>query len=144
MAAPITVSVKRRIKTIADRVFGTLTDPQRARNFMFATEHGKMTHVEIEPKVGGKYIFVDERDGEEVHHVGEITKIERPRLLEFKLTVEKYSEHSSLVKIQIEDLGLWCEVTIIHEMHEDFGEDKPQMEAGWNDILEKLASIIEN
>lgn len=110
---------------------------------MFVTETGKMVHVEIDPQVGGKYVFVEERDGEEVEHAGEFTKIERPNLLEFKMMVEKYSEHPSLVRIEIESLGHWSEIVVTHEMHSDFEDDKALMLSGWEEILKKLAALLE-
>ncbi len=139
----VAVTVKRRIKVIPDRVFGAMTDPNRAKKFMFATEGGKMTRVEIEPKVGGKYVFVDHREGEDVEHIGEIINIESPRLIEFKLNVEKYAEHPAHIKIEIENLGHWCEVVVTHEMHPDYEDQKGATIDGWNAILEKLANLIE-
>lgn len=143
MQEKIQLQVKRRVKVIPDRVFGALTDPKRAKNFMFATEKGKMVQVEIEPKLGGKYLFVEQRDGEDVVHKGLITRLEPPRLLEFDLTVEQYSEHTGRVRIEIESLGHWSEVVILHEMHSDFADDLKIMEAGWKDILERLARTVE-
>lgn len=143
MQDKIQLQVKRRVKVIPDRIFGALTDPKRAKNFMFATEKGKMVRVEIEPKVGGKYVFVDQRDEVDVVHNGVIVKIESPRLLEFDLTVEQYSEHTDRIRIEIENLGLWSEVVISHQMHPDFADDRQIMEAGWKDILDRLARTVE-
>ncbi len=139
----VQVQVKRRLNVIPDRAFGALTDPLRAKSFMFATDKGKMTHVEIDPKVGGKYIFIEERDGTSVEHLGQFLKVERPRLLEFELRVEKYSEHTNRVRIEIESLGHWSEITVTHFMHADFADDIKIMESGWNDILDKMARTIE-
>ncbi len=143
MEKRIPLQVKRRLRVIPDRVFGALTDPNRAKRFMFATDNGKMIQVEIEPKVGGKYCFVEQRDGVNVEHIGEIVRIERPRLLEFDLRVEQYSEHTDRVRIEIESLGHWCELILTHQMHPDFADDVKIMEAGWNDILDKLEKTIE-
>jgi len=143
MDKKIQVTVKRRVKVIPDRVFGALTDPMRAKHFMFATDNGKMIRVEIEPKIGGRYVFVDQRDGEDVEHSGEIVNIEPGRLIEFDLKVEKYSEHVDRVRIEIENLGHWSEVIVTHDMHEDFEGDTKIMEAGWKDILDKLAKTVE-
>ncbi len=139
----IQLQVRRRVQVIPDRVFGALTDPMRAKRFMFATDKGKMTRVEIEPKVGGKYVFVEQRDGADVEHLGEIVRIERPRILEFDLRVEQYSEHADRVCIEIENLGHWSEVVVTHHMHPDFADDIKIMEAGWKELLEKLAKTVE-
>lgn len=135
-----TVTVTRRFSVSPERVFDAFLDPGIAGKFMFATPAGEMVRVEIEPRVGGAYTFVDRRDGEDVEHVGEILEMDRPRRLVFRFAVPKYDPASTIVQLDIAADGAGTLLTLTHE-----GVDDAYLEQtgkGWTMILESAAAVV--
>ena len=130
---PITVRVSHRYDVSAERVFDAFLDPERAGRFMFATPEGEMVRVEIDARVGGRYVFTDRRDGVDVEHSGEYVEIERPRRLAFTFAVD--GSEADLVVIEIVDVEGGCEATLTHEMSARWVEYVEQTERGWAGIL---------
>src|SRR5882724_8242869 len=65
------VRVTHRFSATPERVFDACLDPEKARQFFFATPTGRIVREEIDARVGGKFVMVDRRDGEDVEHTGE-------------------------------------------------------------------------
>lgn len=76
--APVTVRVARRFNASAERVFDAWLAPKIAGEWLFATATGRMVRVEIDARVGGRFVFVDRRNGEDVEHLGEYLIGEHP------------------------------------------------------------------
>jgi uncharacterized protein YndB with AHSA1/START domain len=136
----LTVRVSHRFSASAERVFDAWLDPAKAGKFLFATATGQMVRVDIDARVGGKFVIVDRRDGEDVEHTGEYEEIDRPRRLVFSFMVPKYSSDSTRVSISIVPVGSGCELTLIHEgVHRDWAS---QTEQGWTMILNALEAKL--
>ncbi len=140
-SARITVEAKRHIRAPAESVYDAWLDPKTAGKCLFATPNGQMVRVEIDPSVGGKFVFVDRRDGENVEHVGEYLLLERPHKIVFSVTVPKYSSTQTRVEVDI-----WpsteggCEVTLLHDgVFQDFARRTIQ---GWMQILADLEATL--
>jgi uncharacterized protein YndB with AHSA1/START domain/predicted SnoaL-like aldol condensation-catalyzing enzyme len=140
----VQVRVTHRFSASPERVFDAFLDPAKAGKFMFATPTGQMVKVEIDARVGGKFAFVDRRDGEDVAHVGEYLVIDRPRRLVFTLAVEKYSQEIDQVEISIVPHGRGCDLTLTHGMSAAWKDRKGDIERGWSDILDGLAAELSN
>lgn len=134
-----TVRITRRFPFPAERVFDAWLDPARAAKWLFATENGKMVRAEVDPRVGGRYVFTDRRDGEDVEHTGEYLEIDRPRRLVFTLGVPKYSPNFDRVMIEISPQGKGCELTLTHETSPEWASSTTY---GWTQIIEGLAAQI--
>ena len=135
-----TVTITRRFSVSPERVFDAFLDPGIAGRFMFATPDGAMVRVEIEPREGGAYTFVDRRDGEDVEHVGEILEMDRPSRLVFRFAVPKYDPASSVVQLDIAAYGTGALLTLTHE-----GVDDAYLEQtgkGWTMILEAAVAVV--
>jgi uncharacterized protein YndB with AHSA1/START domain len=136
----VNVRVTRRFAAAPERVFDAWLEPEKARRFLFATESGQMTRVEINARVGGSFAFVDRRDGEDIEHCGKYLEIDWPQLLVFTLSVGKYSPGNGRVIIEIVPLVSGCELTLTHVGVQP--EYASRTEAGWIGILEALAGTL--
>ncbi|TWT15596.1 SRPBCC domain-containing protein [Reyranella sp. CPCC 100927] len=140
--AAVVARVTRRFSASAERVFDAWLDPAKAGTFLFATATGTMVRVDIDARIGGKFVFVDRRDGKDVPHTGEYLEIDRPRRLVFSLAVEMYAQDIDRVAIDIVPLASGCELTLTHEMRPDWAEHRDRIQAGWGEILEGLAITL--
>src|SRR5262245_38975199 len=133
------VRVTRRIPFPAERVFDAWLDPALASKWLFATSKGKMVRAEADARVGGRFNFTDQRDGEDVLHTGEYLEIERPRRLVFTFGVPKYSPKFDRVTVEIVPKGAECELTLTHETDPEW---LLPTQNGWTTILENLAANL--
>jgi uncharacterized protein YndB with AHSA1/START domain len=138
-ARPI-LRVTHRFDASAERVFDAWLDPKTAGRWLFATATGQMVRVEIDARVGGQFVFVDRRDGEDVEHRGEYLDIDRPRRLVFTFGVPKYSREMTRVCIDIVPRETGCELTLTHEGA--LPEYADRTKAGWTEILGRLAANL--
>jgi uncharacterized protein YndB with AHSA1/START domain len=134
--------VTRRFVFPAEQVFDAWLAPRLASQFLFATPTGRMVRAEIAPHVGGKFCFVDRRDGEDVEHVGEYLELDRPRRIVFTLSVPKYGQELDRVTIEIAPRGAGCELTLTHELRPIPNVPDQSIERGWGEILEGVARTI--
>jgi uncharacterized protein YndB with AHSA1/START domain len=133
----VTLQVSHRFTAAPERVFDAWLDPDTAGKWLFATATGQMVRVDIDPRVGGKFVFVDRRDGEDVEHTGEYLEIDRPRRLVFTFGVPKYSPVMTRVTIDIAPTATGCDLTLTHDGV--LPEWASQTKEGWGKILEQLA-----
>jgi len=139
-AARAVVRVSHRFSASAERVFDAWLDPKRAGKWLFATPTGRMVRVEIDPRVGGSFAFVDRRNGEDVEHVGTYLELERPRLIVFTFGVPKFSAEMTRVIVEIAPSGSGCELTLTQEgVLPDYAS---RTRTGWTTILEGLAAAL--
>lgn len=141
MADTATVRVSRGFSAAAERVFDAWLDGERMGKWLFATPTGQMIRAEADPRVGGRILFVDRRDGVDVEHVGRYLEIDRPRRLVFEFAVPMYSPIYTRVTVEIAPANGGCTLTLIHE------GVLPDYEArtvdGWTGILDGLAEILD-
>jgi uncharacterized protein YndB with AHSA1/START domain len=140
MTQKVELRVSHKFEASAERVFDAWLDPVKAGKFLFATPTGQMVRAEVDARVGGKFCFVDRRDGQDVEHVGEYLEIERPRRLVFTFAVPLFSAESTKVSIDIAPLGKGCELTLTHEgVLPDWASKTKE---GWTKILAGLAATL--
>ena len=134
------VCVVHRFNAGAERVFDAWLDPKKAGDWLFATANGQMVRVEIDARVGGRFMFVERRNGEDVEHTGEYLELDRPKRLVFKFAVPKYLSIYTGVAIDILPMGAGCELTLAHEGV--LPEYEAQTQSGWKTILDSLAAAL--
>lgn len=138
----VTLRITRRLHASPERVFDAWLDPKIAGTFLFATPAGTMVKAEIDARVGGQFLFVDRRDGEDIGHSGTYLEIVRPKHLAFSFYVPKYqkADEKTIVRLDFAAIHEGCEVTLTHEgVWPDYEE---RTKKGWSMILEKLATVL--
>jgi uncharacterized protein YndB with AHSA1/START domain len=136
-----TVTVSLEIAASPDRVFDEWLNPDRAKRWLFSTPTGEMIRAELDPRVGGKFVYTDRRDGVDIDHMGEFLEIDRPHRLTFTFSVPHYSSESTTVRLWFEPTPVGCEVALHHEgILPEWAEPSRQ---GWTEILAKLAAAVE-
>lgn len=138
----LAVRVTHRFSAAPERVYDAFLDPARAGRFMFATPTGQMVRAEIDPRVGGRYAFVDRRDGQDVAHTGEYLELDRPRRIAFTLAVTGFEDSPDRITIDIAPLESGCELTLTHHIRPEFAEYAARTEQGWSGILRALHRIL--
>lgn len=138
--SPVSLSVSHRFTASPERVFDAWIEPDTAGKWLFAAPNGEMVRVEIDACVGGKFVFVDRRDGEDVEHTGEYLELDRPRRLVFTFAVPKYSPVVTRVTIDIVPTKTGCDLTLTHDGV--LPEWASRTESGWTMLLEGLGRTI--
>ncbi len=138
--APIKVQAIRRYDCSAERIFDAFLDPAQAGKFMFATPTGKMVRAEVQPHVGGKFVFVDRRPNGDAERFGTFVELTRPKRIAFRFAVQKDAKEADLVTVDITPRDKRCEVTITHEIDARFAPVKDKVAEGWTSILAALAN----
>jgi uncharacterized protein YndB with AHSA1/START domain len=131
------VVVTHRYPASPERVFDAFLDVETARRFLFATATGEMITAEIEPRVGGRFTFTEQRpDMGDVRHIGEYLEIDRPRRLVFTFGVPQFDARMTIVTIEIRPQGHGCELTLTNDgVPPDYAKRNHE---GWSRILAGL------
>jgi uncharacterized protein YndB with AHSA1/START domain len=131
------LKVSHRYPFPPEKVFDAWLDPKTARRFLFATPDGEMVRADIDPRVGGRFAFVDRRpEHGDVLHEGEYLEIDRPRRLVFTFAVPQYDPGDTTVTLDFRPDSDGCVVTLSHAgVLEDWVKQTIQ---GWTTILEAL------
>ena len=131
------VVVTHRYAAAPERVFDAFLDVSIARRFMFATATGEMIRAELDPRVGGRFTFVERRpEMGDVEHVGEYLEIDRPRRLVFTFGVPQFDPRMTTVTVEIRPQGDGCELTLVNEgVPPDYAKGNHE---GWSRILDGL------
>jgi uncharacterized protein YndB with AHSA1/START domain len=137
-----TVQVTQRFAAPAERVYDAFLDPKKAARFLFATPTGQVVRCDIDARVGGAFSIVDRRNGEDVAHIGRYLELDRPRRIVFTFLVEKYSNESSRVTIDIRPLPHGCELTLSHDIPAEFAAFEDRTRSGWAAILDVAAELL--
>ncbi len=140
--SPAIIVVTQRYAASAERVFDAFLDVAVARRFLFATRAGEMIHAEIDPRVGGGFVFTERRpDMGDVRHVGHYLEILRPHRLVFSFGVPQFDPGMTTVRIDIRPDGEGCELTLTHEgVPPAYREGSAD---GWRRILAGLEPALE-
>jgi uncharacterized protein YndB with AHSA1/START domain len=138
--ARVSIRVARRFDASAERVFDAWLDPLKAVRFLFATPAGEMVRIQIDARVGGRFICVDRRAGEDVEHSGQYLELDRPRRLVFSLCVPRYGQEIDRVTLELVPQGSGCELALTHEYVQP--GDASRAQAGWTEMLEALAAAL--
>ncbi|MET0808330.1 MAG: SRPBCC domain-containing protein [Pseudoxanthomonas sp.] len=139
------VTATRFLNATPERVFDAWLVPRTLGMWMFGprVREENVVRLDVDPRVGGQFSLKVERNGQLVDHVGEYLEMERPRRLAFTWAVKGDSDEApSRVSIDIVASGGGCVLTLVHVMDVKWAEYAERTEAGWNTMLESLATLF--
>ena len=114
MAPSATIRVARRYDAPVAQMFAAWLDPAVARHWLFATASRPMQDGEIDARVGGRYRFVEDRNGRIFEHCGEYALIVPARRLAFTLASPDVPEAVTHVRAEFAPVAAGCVVTLSH------------------------------
>ena len=138
---PIVVEVDRYIDSAPEAVFDAWLDPDCARRWLFATPDGVMERVEIDARVGGRFLIEERRGDQLAEHFGEYLEIDRPRRLVFSFAAIRDAGYTKVI-VTIVPEGSGSRIRIVHQMDPQWAEYTERTREGWTKILEGLASSL--
>jgi uncharacterized protein YndB with AHSA1/START domain len=148
MTPRIEARVSHRFTASAERVYDAWLDPAQARLWMTAALKsgglaGDVRSIEIDPRVGGRFLFSDMRNGMEARHWGTYLELDRPRKIVFTWIVDPADEADpSRVTLTIEPDGTGCTATIVHEMDAKWADYTSRVEGGWGRMLQATGEVL--
>lgn len=137
MADPIVVTVSRRIAASPEAVFDAWLDPGAAGRWLFATPDGVMERVEIDARVGGRFLIAERRGRDLAEHVGEYLVLDRPGRIVFTFSAAPGAGFTR-VAVTIEPDGDGALVTLVHAMDAPWADFEARTREGWSTILAGL------
>jgi uncharacterized protein YndB with AHSA1/START domain len=140
MTKPVQAVVIHRFSVSAERVFDAWLDVTLLGRWMFgpAVRDERIVRIGLEPKVGGKFSFVVDRQGTEVDHVGQYLEIDRPRLLVFTWAIRENLPDTSRIIVEITPLDEGCEVKVTHVMSSEWAAYVDKATDAWTKMLDAL------
>jgi uncharacterized protein YndB with AHSA1/START domain len=148
VSAKIEAKVSRRFAVSAEQVYDAWLDPVQARAWMTSSlrSHGlagDIRRFEIDPRVGGKFFFSDQRGEIEAKHWGTYLELDRPRKIVFTWIVDASEEADpSRVTLTLVPEATGCTATIVHQMDAKWHEYVARTEAGWARMLEHIDQLL--
>jgi uncharacterized protein YndB with AHSA1/START domain len=148
MNAPVKAIVTHRFTASAERVYDAWLDPHWIGRWMYGppVRNERIVRLATEPRVGGRYSYVVDRQGLQVDHVGEYLELDRPQLLVFTWGTRASLPDTSRVVVEIAaraDGG--CDLTLTHVMGTAWADYSDKVAASWRLMLGTLdRTLTEN
>lgn len=144
----VTAVATHRFSFPCERVFDAWLDPVIVRKWA-SLPHPVMgvlqiRRIQIDARVGGRFLFSDMREEGEAIHWGEYRVIDRPRLLVFTwwTSTEEEQADNSVVTIRFDAQGDACLVTLEHAMSEEWREYIDRTASAWGAMLEQIEALF--
>lgn len=144
----VTAVATHRFAHPCERVFDAWLDPVIVRKWA-SLPHPIMgalaiRRIEIDARVGGRFLFSDMRAEGEAVHWGEYRVIDRPHLLVFTWWTSPEDEQAdnSVVTIRFEPDGDGCRVTLEHAMSAEWREYVDRTANAWGGMLDQVDALL--
>lgn len=136
------VTVIQKYAASSNKVYNAFLTPELIGQWMFGPKlrEEKVIHIQIDPKVDGKFSFLVERNGEELDHTGQYIELNPDSRLVFTWAIDPHPP--SYVYIDIDSLSSGCELTLTHEIDPEWAAYASRIQDGWSKMLRVLATIL--
>lgn len=141
----VDVTVHRAFPVPAERVFDAWLTPRLLGQWMFGpgVRDEKVLRLDVDPRVGGRFSMLVERQGERIDHIGEYLIIERPHRLSFTWAIAGESDQDgSRVDIVISPTPTGCELRLTHALPRAWADYVAPTQRGWTTMLDALHALF--
>jgi len=131
------------------QVYGAWLDPEQVREWMTRNMKARggdyeVTRIEIDPVIGGHYLFAGKQDGEQSDSWGYYRELEPGRRLVFTWFVDEDEEreNNSTVTLELTADGQGTRASMSHEMDAQWEPYADQTAAAWHGMLKAIDQIL--
>jgi Uncharacterized conserved protein len=150
MTEKIEAKVTHRFPAAPERVYDAFLDPAMAWRWSRAWlrqagRDGDVTACEIDPEVGGKFLFADRRGEAEARHRGTFLELERPTKIGFTWIVDSADQDDPAIVtliVEPEPDGPGSIVTLYDTMDARRADEIAETEKGWIAMLQGLDEVL--
>jgi uncharacterized protein YndB with AHSA1/START domain len=142
--SPVRAAVVRHLAAPPERVYDAWLGTTMLGQWMFGPflrDREEIVHLAVDPRVGGAFSFMVERDGEDLEFLGRFLELDRARRLAFTWTVAG-EPVGSRVLVEIERAGDGAQLRVTQELHPSCADRVPPLEQEWGRRLEALALAL--
>jgi uncharacterized protein YndB with AHSA1/START domain len=140
----LTVELRRTFPVTRERLFAAWTDPEEIRQW-FGPEGVRVVNVEMDRRVGGKYLISAARNsGEICKAVGEFREFTPPSRLVYTWSLLENPEWDGVDSVITVEFNAQPGGTELHLSHQRLpgAESRDGHEQGWTGTLDKLARFL--
>jgi uncharacterized protein YndB with AHSA1/START domain len=102
-----------------------------------------MIRIDVDARVGGRFVFTQRRGDEDVEHTGQYLVFNRPHRLAFTWSAPKFSADAARVGIEIRARDDGSDIALTHELPPNAAEYAERTEASWRKMIEEIAALVE-
>jgi len=135
------ILIRRKYEFTPEQVFDAWLNPAALGRWLFATPTGVMLKVEVDPRVGGEFVVIEQRGETRAEHFGKYLELDRPRRIVFAFATDRESKPTT-VTLAIAPVAGGCELTLSHPIAPEWAAYTDRARAGWTRILEGLAATL--
>ncbi|MEK3884270.1 SRPBCC domain-containing protein [Paenibacillus sp. PL2-23] len=115
----------REFKVPAEKLFDAWINPVMMRKWLMTMDATNKSAVS-DPRVGGEWEIVDERDGVEYRAIGRYVTVERPTKLVFTFQMPQFSQNEDTIIVEIKPTEEGCKMVFTQHIH-------VPVEEGWTE-----------
>lgn len=145
----IQVEVTHRFAAPPETVMDAWLEPNKVRAWFGAAVQrmglaGDVARIEIDPRVGGAFLFSDMRGGVEACHWGTYLELERPNRMVFTWNTDESDEDDPIrIELTLEPDGEGCVATLVTEMDSKWTSHIALTRGGWGRMLAATEALLD-
>lgn len=119
------------------------TEPELLSGWMFGpvVRDEIILQIQTDPRPGGEFSFLVDRQGQQIDHVGRYLIVEPACRLHFTWAIGEIKPDDSVVRIELNPIASGCHVRLEHEMHPDWADYVDRCRESWGKMLASLARL---
>ena len=138
----VRVTIERHFDATPEQVFDAWLDPDSARRWLFTSPGSEISRVEIDARVGGSFVFVDQRAGKPVEHQGTYLEIDRPRRLVFRFWTADQPDAADILTAEMTPEAGGTRLVLTHDLHPYWANYVDFTKNEWASMFELLDHVL--